>query len=214
MAQKRTSKHGDGLTLVLGGCGILSVLMFVAADRAGAYLTPGYSSVAETISELVETQAPYKFLVTPFLTIFHGLLIPFAVGLHRALEPSPRGVAGPALLAIAGFAGVILTLFFPCDPGCYPPQTTLGAVHRFIAAPMGFSIVVAMFAFSRRFAADPVWSDLEGYCRLTAVTALVLAILTFVLARTDYVGLAERLLTYSFLQWYFIVGLNVVRNQG
>ena len=32
------------------------------------------------------------------------------VGLHRALEPSPRGVAGPALLAIAGFAGVILTL--------------------------------------------------------------------------------------------------------
>jgi hypothetical membrane protein len=203
MAHKLTSKHGDGLTRVLGGCGILSVLMFVAADRAGAYLTPGYSSVAETISELVETQAPYKFLVTPFLTIFHGLLIPFAVGLHRALEPSPRGVAG-----------VILTLFFPCDPGCYPPQTTLGAVHRFIAAPMGFSIVVAMFAFSRRFAADPVWSDFEGYCRLTAVTALVLAILTFVLARTDYVGLAERLLTYSFLQWYFIVGLNVVRNQG
>jgi len=120
-----------------GLCGIVSALCFVAADALGSALRPGYSPVSDAISELIETGAPNKALIDAFLLGFHGLVIPFAIGLHREVRARPRGWIAPLFLAGAGCLGVVLTLFFPCDPGCRP-LTPQGTAHIFIAVPMGF----------------------------------------------------------------------------
>lgn len=192
------------MTGKLGLCGPLAAAMFLLADLAGIMMTPGYSPAGQAISELMETGAPAKAIVDPLLVAYHGLVIPFALGLYRWLPSGGPGLAGPLLLAFAGMAGVVLTLFFPCDPGCEPFVSLRGTLHVFIAIPMGFSILVGIFLTARVLPESPA---LVRYGYVTAGLGFVLALLTVARAETDLVGIFERVLTWSYLQWYAVTGL-------
>ena len=211
MERKESTRNARRLTMALGCCGIVSVAYFALADGLGAFLTPDYSMTTQAISELMETGAPFKHVVDPLLVGYHGLVIPFAIGLHRAIRGDKRNPLGAILLASAGAAGVLLTLFFPCDPGCEPFITIRGTLHIFLAIPMGFAILFAILAFSRRFRHDPAWGGFALYSVLTFAAGIAMAFTTVLLAETDLVGLSERLLTYTYLQWYAVMGVAVVR---
>lgn len=188
-----------------GGSIIIAVSLFVLADIYGSLARHDYSPVANAISELIETGAPNKRVLDLLIGTFHALVVPFAFGLLSATRNGRLSFLGPALLAVAGSLGVVLTLFFPCDAGC-EPVTARGTAHIFIAVPMGFSVLLAILAFSNRFAKIPHWTRYARYSRVTAFAGLVLAISTVVMAETDMVGLLERVLTISYLQWYLVVG--------
>ena len=193
-------------TAALALCGPLAALMFLAADLAGAAATPGYSMTGQAISELMERDAPAKHIVDPLLVGYHGLVVPFAVALHRGLPAGPA--TGPLLVGLAGVAGVILTLFFPCDPGCAPFVSLRGTLHIFIAIPMGFAILVGLFLTGRRLRHR---RGLARYTGATAALGLLLAVVTVAAAETQVVGLLERALTWSYLQWYAVIGWLVWR---
>lgn len=203
MKQWNSSERLDR-ALVL--CGPLSAAMFLAADLAGILATPAYSPVSQAISELMERGAPAKFIVDPLLVMYHALVIPFAVGLHRDLPTGPSGPVGPLLIGLAGLAGVILTLFFPCDPGCAPFVSLRGTLHIFIAIPMGFAILIGIWLTGRRLRSRPL---LARHAAISAWLGFVLAVVTVALAETDVVGIAERALTWSYLQWYAATGVLV-----
>jgi hypothetical protein len=194
-----------------GACGLVSAALFAAADISGAALRPSYSSVSQAISELIEAGAPHKALLDTMLTVYHGLVIPFALGLHKSISDGAGNKAGPILLASAGALGVVLTLFFPCDPGCEPFVSLRGTMHIFIAIPMGFAILFAILAFSFRLSRDLSWGPGYAlYSRITFATGAVLAAVTVALAESNVVGVLERLLTASYLQWYVVMGIAVI----
>jgi hypothetical protein len=151
--------------------------------------------------------------VDPVLLLYHALVIPFAVGLRRVIYPDAAMPVGPFMLGLAGLAGVILTLFFPCDPGCEPFVSLRGTLHIFIAIPMGLSILIAIWLVGGAMRASPQWHRFAGYSRATAVAGAGLAAVTIGLAETDQVGLFERLLTWSYLQWYIAIGLTIARGR-
>lgn len=190
----------------LAACGPLSACVMIAADRFGAMLTPGYSSTAQAISELVEVGAAQKSMVDPLLVTFHGLAIPFAAGLFLALTPGRNVLLASLLLAGAGLMGVVLTLFLPCDPGCRPFVSLRGTLHIAIAVPMGFAILFAILLYGRAFQRRRRWQALGTYSVLTAAVSLVLAAATVLNAETPWVGTLERALTLGYIQWYAIVG--------
>lgn len=210
--ERMNSKGNSGrLIAALGGCGIVSVAFFMLADGLGAFLTPDYSMTTQAISELMETGAPYKHVVDPLLVGYHGLVIPFAFGLHRGIRDKRRNPLGAVLLAGAGATGVLLTLFFPCDPGCEPFVSLRGTLHIFLAIPMGFAILFSILAFSRRLKNDANWSGYALYSILTFAAGIAMAVITVLLAETELVGLLERALTYTYLQWYVVTGVGLVR---
>lgn len=181
-------------------------------DITGSMLTPGYSPISQAISELIESGAPAKPLVDPFLLVFHGLAVAFALGLGARLG-GRGGQLGAGLLALAGVTGVILTLLFPCDPGCQP-ITWRGTAHIFLAIPMGFAALFSILAFSFARPGVAAWPQFTAYARLTFAAGVVLAIVTVAMAETSLVGLLERLLTLSYLQWYVVVGVWLMRRKG
>lgn len=200
---------------VYGLCGILSAAFFVTADVAGSLLRPDYSVVGQAISELIERSAPHKTFLDPLLLGFHALVIPFAWGLHKSTAVTRRGALGPILLAGAGVLGVILTVFFPCDPGCEPFQSLRGTLHIVIAIPMGFSVLFGILALSFRFRTDKGWMKFSRYSMVTFIVGVVLAVFTLLLAESSLVGLLERALTASYLQWYVVIGAALIgRNDG
>jgi hypothetical protein len=168
--------------------------------------TPGYSSTAQPISELVAVGAAQKSMVDPLLVTFHGLAIPFAAGLFLVLRPGRQVLPASLLLAGAGLAGVILTLFLPCDPGCQPFASLRGTLHIAVAVPMGFSILFAILLFGRVFRRRHRWKSLGTYSILTASLSLALAAATVLSAETAWAGALERALTLGYIQWYTIVG--------
>lgn len=198
-------------TRLMGSCGVLAAAAFALPDGLGIALTPDYSAWSDAISELVERGAAAKHVVDPVLLLYHALVIPFAFGLHRAIYPRAAMPVGPVMLGLAGLPGVILTLFFPCDTGCEPLVSLRGTLQIFIAIPMGLTILIAIWLVGGAMRVSPQWHRLAGYSRATAIAGAGLAAVTIVLAETDQVGLFERLLTWSYLQWYIATRLAIAR---
>ncbi len=102
---------------LLGLAGVLSAAFLVAATVLGGALRPGYDHVSYTISVLYEVGAPNAVLLMVLFTAYHALVIPLALGLHRALPANPRGWVGPLLLATVGALGIPLGAYARCDVG-------------------------------------------------------------------------------------------------
>lgn len=201
-------------TRILGICGLASAGFFAAADWVGIALTPEYSAWSNAISELVERGAARKDLVDSLLLPYHSLVIPFAIGVRRAICRDGGRSTGPVLLGLAGFAGIILTLFFPCDPGCEPFVSISGTLHIVIAIPMGLSILVAIWMTAEQMRRLPQWRGFVTYSRSTALAGGILAAATVGLAETEVVGILERVLTWSYLQWYVVIGAKIAAGQS
>lgn len=142
---------------------MLALVAFAAADGLGNLLTPHYSTWSDATSELVEKGATHKHLLDPLLLLFHGLVIPFAIGIGLAIHSAETRPADAILVAI----------------------WLVGDAMRFA----------------------PDWRGFATYSKATAKTGAGLAEVSVALAETDHVGVAERLLTWSYLQWYVVIGI-------
>ena len=198
---------------IYGICGIISAILLTVAYVVGAILRPGYSSISQAISELVEAGAPNKMLLDLILFGFHGLVIPFAYGMHIGIKEGKGSKVGPLLLACAGIIGIILTAFFPCDPGC-EFITFRGIMHIFLAIPMGFMILFSILAFSFRFKNTESWSIYVRYSIITFSAGVLLGILSVVFATSAVGGLLERLISASYRQWYVVMGIKLIRSES
>lgn len=99
-----------------------SALILVAATIATlgtlyfASLRPGYSHIANTISELGETGAPRAHLVAYGFFLPVGLIVWLALWLIQRGRPNNDALAILLGLSCLG-TGYVLSAFFPCDPG-------------------------------------------------------------------------------------------------
>jgi hypothetical protein len=86
---------------VLLGCGIVSSLLYVAANIVGSRRWRDYSLTSQTVSELSAIGAPSRALVIPLLAAHGALVIPFGFGVW---ESAGRGralrVAGALLVGL------------------------------------------------------------------------------------------------------------------
>jgi hypothetical protein len=57
---------------IYGACGIIYALLYTATYAVGAILKPGYSSVMQAVSELIEVGAPNKMLLDGMIFGFHA----------------------------------------------------------------------------------------------------------------------------------------------
>src|SRR5579864_5412413 len=93
-------------------CGIFSSLLYVAITILGAIRWEGYSSTAQTISELSAIGAPSRPIVVPLFLAYSALVIAFGLGIwgSSGRKPALRVVAG----LMVGYG--ILDLMGPFSP--------------------------------------------------------------------------------------------------
>jgi hypothetical membrane protein len=193
--------------LFFGLAGIISALLYIAAWIIGDIMRPGYSMQTQAVSELIEAGAPNKLLLDIMIFGFHLLVIPFAYGLYRNIDNG--GKTGAALLAAAGLIGIVLTLFFPCDPGCVA-DTFRGTMHIVLAIPLGFLILFAILAFSRHFQNDEQWAGYSTYTLITFIVGLIMGVLSAAFAKSSVGGILERLVGIAYQQWYIVMGIALI----
>jgi hypothetical membrane protein len=158
----------------LAWAGIAAPVIFTAVFWAQeAFRRLEYDPLAEPVSAL--EAGPAGWIQQVSFVIFGLLTITHAVGLHRGMLPTRRGVTGPLLLAVTGASPLISGLFPMREDAAgvteIPVGHLVGGLTFFLVSPL------ALIFLAGRMRRDPAWHSLARY---TLVSALVLVALDFV----------------------------------
>jgi hypothetical protein len=184
--------------------------VYLFAVLVGGALWPGYSQYGESISTLTSTGAPNQGLLLPLFAVYNLSLLALAVCLHAEVPPSRRGIVGPAFLAAAAVAGLIL-LAVPQGPWSDPLSGT-GVAHTIIAGLDALCFLLALAFLAPRLRATPPWARFGswtwGFLGLGVVAGGVGA----AAVSLPFAGLAERLSIGVFLVWTQWAALAILRH--
>jgi hypothetical protein len=200
---------------VLLASGILSSLLYVAANVVGARRWRGYSSTTQTVSELSAIGAPSRTSVVPLLTAHGVLLIPFGWGVRETAEGKHGLRTSGALLMALGVSDLPAPLF----PMHQREALARGAgsrtdtMHIAITSVNSLLVLLAIgfgsAAFGRRFR---LYSG--GTIAVLAVTGGLTATQASRLEAnlpTPWAGLTERISIGGYLLWQAVLAIALLR---
>jgi hypothetical protein len=198
---------------ILLTCGVVSSLLYVVTDIAGALQWDGYSYVDQTISELAAIGAPSRPLVAILFMIYGLLLIPFAAG-FAVSAGSDRNLR----IAAIAFAGVPLvgfvSSFFPIHVRG-TAWTINETMHSVLTA-----ITVVMFVTSMVYAAHAAGRKFLAYSIVTIAVTLLFGALAGWTGRrlvddlpTPWIGVTERISVFAYLAWVAAVAVVLMRRE-
>ena len=161
---------------VLAICGIIGPILYTIVVIVLGLLRPGYSHVAQSMSELGEVGAPNAIIMnTAGFPLLGLLMIAFAFGLHRGISQGKGSKIGPALIALSG-ATLVMTGIFHCDPGCVD-VSMVGITHSVFAMISAFAMMLAPLALCPRLYRDRLW---QGYLYYSLATVIVAGLISAV----------------------------------
>lgn len=195
--------------------GIAASLLYAATTLIGGLVTPGYSHLANMISELTMATAAWRWPVAAFFVLYNLLLIGFAVLLPRVL-PTGRGVlVGSVLLVVIALAGIDMVTAFPTDRPT-DPLTLTGWVHVVLAGIASIGTMGAVLAFALTLRRTSAWRPFANISFACLAGIFVSGIWTAATAAqlSPLMGLAERLTIGIFMVWLFAFGVTVTRHRG
>jgi hypothetical membrane protein len=200
-------------------CGVLAPLVYIVAVVLGGILRPGYSHIAQYVSELIEGGAPNKAILDPLFAIYNILTIAFSIGLFlyvRSLSENRRkkvGMAGALVLAAEGIFGLV-TVFFPQDP-IGSPATSTGTLHIVLASLSSLTTMLTMLLLGLWFQVIPALHG-DGVYSFSSLAVVFLSggLAASTIANPGPVnGLIERVTIFGFLQWLFVIGVRTYRSE-
>ena len=175
--------------------GIIGPLWFTTLVVVQGFLLADYSHVRLPISALAAW--PTGWIQDINFFVFGSLMMAFAFGLHREVQPTRQGIIGFVLLLMNGI-GIFLAGVFPWTMVNGVP--TENAPHVAAAITTFASISLGLIVFSRRMTADPRWRDLATYTMFTGIAVLLLFVSLGLFAINDgaplhrWAGLLQRIL--------------------
>ena len=190
-------------------CGILSSLVYVAANVLAGLSWDGYSFAAQTISELSAIDAPSRAVWVPLGVAYDILLLAFGIGVWMSARDQ-RGVRVAAALLIA--IAVVGTLWPPMH--LRGEITTLtDTLHVVFAAITSLLILLAM-----AFGAGASGRPFRIYSLASIALLLVFGGLSFMYGPdvaanrpTPWVGLLERINLGVYLVWVGALAVVLIR---
>jgi len=195
---------------VLAICGMLSPIFYTAMWIIGGKLQKDYSHIKHDISSLFAVKAPNQRLMQTFIIISSVLLFLFYLGLHEGLKDE-GSIIGPYLFIIASILGILIAFFFPLDEDG-EMTTWRGKMHLILVVIMGILTVAGMVALWFRLKDVTGWSNFALYSLISAISALILLIISGIFIQGKYRGLLERLGVAPFQLFYFILSLMIFLN--
>ncbi len=196
-------------------CGILAPIVYIIIVILGGILRPGYSHIAQAVSNLIATGAPNKPLLDLSFAFYNLLVITFGVGLVQYVHSDQQnqkkvtGTVGALCLVAEGIFG-LLTLFFPEDLGGMSAAISrTGMMHIVFAGLSSLTTMLTMLLMGFWFKNSLRWQKYGLYSFISVGVVFVSGGLAAASIATggSFAGLAERITIRGFLQWLFVISL-------
>jgi hypothetical protein len=200
---------------VLLGCGILSSLLYVAANLLGARRWRDYSLASHTVSELSAIGAPSRPLVAPLLTAHGALVIPFGLGVWES-ACGRRGLRVTGALLMGLGASDLPAPLFPMhrrEALARGDRSATDTMHIIVTSANSLLILLAIgfgsAAFGRRFRVYSIATILL----LVAAGGLTAMQASRVEANlpTPWAGVTERISIGGYLLWQVVLATALLR---
>jgi hypothetical protein len=200
---------------VLLGCGIVSSLLYVAANVLGARRWREYSPSSQTVSELSAIGAPSRPLVVSLLSAHGALVVPFGSGVWASAgREGGLRVTGALLVGLG--ASDLAAPFFPMhrrEALARGEGSRTDSMHIVITSVNSVLILLAIgsgsTAFGMRFRAYSI-ATISVLVATGALTATQASRLEANLP-TPWAGVTERISIGGYLLWQAVLALALLR---
>jgi len=194
-------------SLLLAMCGVVAPLALIISVIAGALVTPGYSQLSETISQLSSQDSPHpEFMITGFVT--YGLLmIGLACELSRSLRPHRHAKIVRLSLMVHGI-GFLLGGVLRADPtAAHIVRTPMGIMHNVSVFFGCLALVFGMFTFARIASYNTAWRVFAKFSFVVISLVLAVFFISQLPAAACIDGLLQRLYGTPPLIWVELVSI-------
>ncbi len=193
-------------------CGMLVPVMYIFLYILGGALRPGYSQIADSVSELLSPGSPNKPLMDILNVTFALLYASFGIAVFQFIRGSEHdaliGRIGAGMIIAVGVAS-IGSAIFPQD-ATGTPATVPGTLH--IIMVFAFQIPGAILStllvgiWLRRAGIFPGFGI---YSYISAGVIVLSGILAGPTVRPPIMGLVERISALAVYQWVFMLALQL-----
>jgi hypothetical membrane protein len=201
----------DRLANLLASGVVVGLPLLLVLEEWAAAVTPGYSRVGQTISELSTPGAPYPLIIhATFMT--NGLLVlALGVGVARVLGHHWPGRLTAIFLLFYGVAYLVSGIFPDDSERVLAGSLTENLVHDLTAQAGVASVMAALAAGAWAMAHGRAWRGVAslGLGALAVDAALVVPLLAD--CWLGYHGLFERVMFLVTLAWIELLVLRVRR---
>jgi hypothetical membrane protein len=186
--------------------GITAPVIFFLTVCVLGLIQPGYNPVAQLMSELGETGAPYAIIMNVVgFGLFGILIVGFAPGLYFALGQHRAAFAGSAFILASGLAFIAMA-FLPCDTACVPVSTA-GRMHLILGMVAIVAAVLAACTLAFPMRGDAHWHGAWIYSLASGL--LVILLLPLYGSIPGYEGLFQRLMVAIILVWTEVIAIRL-----
>lgn len=209
--ESRSARVDPRRRTVTALCGLGAAGLAVLVPAAGGLGEPGYSHVAQFVSELGASGARHATLVSfaGFVPI-GGLTLAFLGRLRSVLPRSRCATAGLACLALVGVAYVASALF-PCDAGCPAAGSPSQSVHNTFGFLEYAGALAGLLLLGLSLRDALAWRAL-AVASLAAATFVALGLAAMLAPDlAAYRGLSQRVAEVAIFAWVACASLLVLR---
>ncbi len=196
-------------------CGIVSSVLYVAADVLATLRYEGYSYTSQEVSELTAAGAPTRPLMLSLFIPYGVLAAAFGVGVWASAGGKRAGRITGAMLVGYAAVGTVTVLFFPMTP-----RGTEGTLLNLMHIP-GTAVMSLFMLLAMGFGATLLGRRFRYYSYGTIVTLLVFGALASLqvgqLAAnqpTPWMGIEERINIYATMLWVVVLAIALLRAQS
>lgn len=174
----------------------------------GGAIVPGYSHVADSVSELTSSSGAHRWGIAWCFTAYNAAFAVMGVALWRSVRRSTASIVGTALWLVIAAAGVAMVTAFPQDP-MGTDLTEPGTGHLILAGVAALGLIASAFVWSRAFRADDAWVGLARGTFWFGWAILVVGGAGAALGGIvpDLFGLGERFTMVTYLGWFAWLGV-------
>jgi len=199
---------------ILSICGALAPILYVMTVALGGAIRPGYSHIAQAVSELIETGAPNKALLDALFIIYNLLVGLFGFRILFWTSHKSRQIKRFAAwtLIVTAFLGLLMPLSFPMDPRG-TPATFTGIMHLVLAGLTSLGTMLTILITGWWLRKQP---ELGNYAMYSFISLAVVFVSGGIAAASaaqvsPFMGLFECITIGAFLQWLFVLALKTLQ---
>lgn len=188
--------------------GMIGPILYTLIWILGGILQPDYSHIRDDVSSLLAVGAPNKRLFDVMHVVDVVLVIIFFATLHWAIDSGQGLILGPLCFLLANILELAVAIFFPLDEGG-KIVTRRAKMHWNLVKVMAFLAALGMLAMWYRLSNTSGWELIGIYSLASFIASAVTGLFAAKTVGTKIMGLAERLVVTTNIQYIFVLALMV-----
>jgi hypothetical protein len=193
---------------------MIAGMLYMLGDIIGGIITPNYDFIENAVSELIQSGAENRVLLSAFL-FFHALMIiMFAIGviIHHPYKKSKSIYSGGILLLLVGICHAFSSSIFPMDP-VGAEATIQGMMHLVLVGVTVIAIFFLMPLLGIGLYRLYRWKSFRSFTFVCLAVILISGTSSPIVIANDIqiMGLTERITGYTFYLWLIILAYNFIK---